>query len=122
MNTLTPMSRDSMKSLKRECEELFRLQQIDTIVRKIYIQATMVARETTSQTCTYKLPLLTSYYSSNPEFHRTNMADIISSLQAVFPECQIKNLQYTIGAKERIVYTPLSDRSESNECIVIDWS
>ena len=122
MNTLTPMSRDSMKSLKRECEELFRLQQIDTIVCRIYNQAWMVARETTSQTCTYKLPLLTSYYSSNPEFHRTNMADIISSLQAVFPECQIKNLQYTIGAKERIVYTPLSDRSESNECIVIDWS
>ena len=122
MNTLTPMSRDSMKSLKRECEEHFRLQQIDTIVCRIYNQAWMVARETTSQTCTYKLPLLTSYYSSNPEFHRTNMADIITSLQAVFPECQIKNLQYTIGAKERIVYTPLSERSESNECIVIDWS
>jgi hypothetical protein len=139
----TPMSRDTMRSLKATVEEEARLAQIQKIVAVIYLRATMQAQLTTNSLYTYPVPSVESGKRGiNPtngvsiiqyapcDFHTKNMSDILLRLREIFPGCVVK-FSLLVKGKDGKMYDvdtmheealPFIDMKDSNEFITIDWS
>jgi hypothetical protein len=122
---LKPISRDSMHLLKSEADEKIRIQRLNNIIENIYRGAVNTAR--TSSETSFK-----QCYSNN-KFYETNMFEIISTLQSLFPDCSVKNTCMIIGKDGKFYdmskmdemflnYIRGSRNTMKNEYIVIDWS
>ena len=123
--SLTPVSRDHLRSLKTKRDETIRIEQIDHYVRGIY-RAVVNKAETSTDT----------YYRTTQisEFERKNIQEILDTLKSLFPDCRVE-YQHTIGGNDGKLYD-INNLDESSrqillnpsyntkvhEQIVIEWS
>ena len=123
--SLTPVSREHLRSLKEKRDEEIRIEQIDKYVRHIYSSAINKAQ---SSTDTYY------QYTRIDESMRKNMQEILDTLKSLFPDCRVE-YQHTIGGNDGKLYD-INNLDESSrqillnpsyntkvhEQIVIEWS
>jgi chloramphenicol 3-O-phosphotransferase len=121
--SLTPVSREHLRSLKRQKDEEVRISQLNQYVRHIYSSAINKAQTSTE-----------AYYIHRQidEFMKKNMPEILDSLKTLFPDCLIE-YQNTIEGNDGKVYDMnkldenirkilLSCSHKINERIMIEWS
>ena len=115
--SLTPVSREHLRSLKQKIE-------IDKYVRYIYSSALRQAETTTD-----------TYYRTTQisDFEKKHMPEILDSLKTLFPDCRVE-YQHTIGGNDgkmydinmmdesmrQILLNP-SYKTKEHEQIVIEW-
>ena len=123
--SLTPVSREHLRSLKEKIDKEIHFQQIDKYVRHIYSSAVNKAQ---SSTDTYY------QYTRIDESMRKNMQEILDTLKSLFPDCRVE-YQHTIGGNDgklydinnldessrQILLNP-SYKTKVHEQIVIEWS
>ena len=132
--TLTPMTRDSMRTLRDQHMEDQRNLNIKNIVSEIYKSAVHVAKETTETMCLYRLPV-GSYSGYNgttlpSDFYKTSMTEIICRVQSLFPECSVEHTTMATtrdGKKHKVPkinedLKPFMIHDQISEYIVVDWS
>lgn len=123
--SLTPVSREHLRSLKKNKDEEMRLNQINNYVWNIYSAAVYKAETTTD-----------TYYCTTQidDFTRKNMVTILHNLKSLFPDCLVE-YQNTIGGNDgkmydinkldesmrHILLNP-SHNMKMHEQIVIEWS
>ena len=123
--SLTPISREHLRSLKTQKDEENRLEQLNQNVRNLY-NSVMSKAQTSTETF--------YHYAQISDFHRKNMPDILSSLKTLFPDCAIEYVNlfrgqdgkmYDINKMDekvlQIIFHP-SYQKQAKEHIVIDWS
>jgi hypothetical protein len=123
--SLTPVSRDHLRSLKKNRDEEIRLNQINNYVRNIY--SAVVNKAQTSTDTYYRTTQIS-------EFERKHMPEILDTLKTLFPDCLVE-YQHTIGGNDgkmydinkldesmrQILLNP-SYKTKVHEQIVIEWS
>ena len=127
----TPISRESMRRLKAKRLEEDHTQQLNHIIDQIYIEAINIANNTDDSKYIHMLPMLGK---NSYEFYKTNMAEIISRVKSLFPDCSVEHkMLTTVTARDGKKYE-ISKVGDSNisvikgrpaeigEYIVIDWS
>ena len=80
---LFPVSRQGMRNLKKETDEINRLFMIDQIVKEISHSAYAYAK--TCNKTKYKF----SFDMMSKEFYIINIADIIAGVKNNFPDCSV---------------------------------
>ena len=127
----TPVTRESMRGLKAKRLDEDRIHQINHIVDQIYGKAVHIATNTDDSRYLHMLPMLGR---DTYEFHKTNMAEIISRVKSLFPDCSVEHkILKTITAKNGKKYdiskiydshiSDIKERStEIGEYIVVDCS
>ena len=135
----TPMSRDSMRVLRAQTLEEQRKGQIHNIVSNIYRDALRTAKGTNDVRHLYCLPENSRRQRGMiedppPEFHRTNMSEILAGVQSLFPDCSVEHTTLTIATTrdgktydiskidENLKPFLTVDPKRSGEYIVVDWS
>ena len=135
------MSRAMMQGLKaqkeeelRIREEKVRLDRVKQIVDSIYNPAVQLAATSTHPTFKHQIP--TGRYSphntgnvSDP-FYLNNIGDILSGLQALFPDCLVTHTLMARGRDGKLYdlskmddsVLPFIDQTLEQSYIVIDWS
>ena len=122
--SLTPVSREDLRSLKTKRDEEIRLNQINNYVRSIY--SAVVNKATTSTDTYYRTTQIS-------DFERKHMPEILDSLKTLFPDCRVE-YQHTIGGNDgkmydinkmdesmrQILLNP-SYKTKVHEQIVIEW-
>ena len=123
--SLTPVSREHLRSLKEKIDKEIHFQQIDKYVRHIYSSAVNKAQ---SSTDTYY------QYTRIDESMRKNIPEILHNLKSLFPDCLVE-YQNTIEGNDgkmyninkldesmcQILLNP-SYKTKVQEQIVIEWS
>jgi len=119
---LTPMSRDSMLTIKAKNDEADRRSLVDKIVTAIYRCAISIAARANSTMLQYPLQRNASpqqlqlergrhaisihqqpqynfpdYVEAGTAFYTANMPDILSNLQELFPGCSVTHTNLTMG-------------------------
>lgn len=123
--SLTPVSREELRSLKTRRDEEIRINQINEYVRNIY-SATVSKAKTSTDT----------YYRTTQisVFERKHMPEILDRLRILFPDCVVEYI-HTIGGNDGTMYN-INSLDESmrqillnpshnvkmHEKIVIEWS
>jgi len=129
-----------MRGLKAKVEEDMRLQRVDQIARNIYSQAVAAAKAKADTSFKMEIPkthqMLTAsqtrvhpILASDP-FYIENMADILSGLQALFPDCTVSHTLVCKGTDGKFYdistlddkILPFVNRALDQSFIVIDWS
>lgn len=122
----TPMFRHEMRGLKAKKHEEKHLQNIKQTVIQIYETAIDVA-ESLGHT-SYNFCIDPVYANVDYSFYRNNMEEILSQLQALFPDCYVTHTMMTTGKDGKMYDISKMESAarqfltESKECIVIDWS
>ena len=122
--SLTPVSREQLRSLKTKRDEKMRIEQIDNYVNNIYRSVVNKAEISTD-----------TYYRTTQisDFERKHMPEILDSLKTLFPDCRVE-YQHTIGGNDgkmydinkmdesmrQILLNP-SYKTKVHEQIVIEW-
>ena len=129
-----PMSRAMMQGLKAQNDENTRLNRVKQIVDSIYNPAVQLAGRSTDTSFKHQIP--TGRYSphnmgnvSDP-FYLNNMGDILSGLQALFPDCSVTHSLMARGRDGKLYdlskmddsVLPFIDQTLEQSYIVIDWS
>lgn len=134
--SLEPVSRDVMRSLKAQKDEEARLKLINGIVAAIYANAINVAKTTTDTSYQYQLPRNYQIAPRTQEQEqeqscvvRENMAEILSSLQNLFPGCSVEYTKLSRGHDGKMYNISKMDEKyrmlvtqQSHDYIVVDWS
>ena len=109
--SLTPVSREHLRSLKRQRDEKMRIQQIDNYVNNIY--RSVVNKAETSTDTYYRTTQIS-------DFERKHMPEILSNLQSLFPDCRVE-YQHTIGGNDGKLYD-INNLDESSRQILLNPS
>jgi hypothetical protein len=135
-HTPTPISRDSMRALRAQTLEEQRKRQIHIIVSQIYGNTLGTAKDTNDSRHLYPLPeiqMRRGIENSPPDFHRTNMLEILAGVQSLFPDCSVEHTTmimatardgktYDISKMDENLKPFLIHPGKSMEYIVVDWS
>jgi len=100
--SLTPISRDSMRTLKAMKDEERRVSLVKNLVEEIYINAE--AKAATSTETVYQHRLYAEgmfYHNYNFNFYRTNMSEILRNVQNLFPGCAVSH-SILVEARKRV--------------------
>ena len=137
MSEITPISREELRRMKAEHDEKGRqdmekrrLRQVEVIIASVYSSVTYAAKNKTDTSYGYVVK------SGEKEFLLTkdNMNDVIKGLQAAFPDCSVKYVEYGRGLDGKLrdmrdTYAMCSEfaisqlnRMSLELHIVIDWS
>ena len=123
--SLTPITRDEMRSLKAKKDEESRLREINILVNNIYTRTILTAQQTSE--LSFKYPIQDST-------HEKNITDILSALQVLFPDCLVeyKNLCQGLDGKwydisliddmMKQFINMKNSRIQTQKNIIIDWS
>ena len=123
--SLTPITRDEMRSLKAKKDEESRLREINDTVNNIYNRTIQTAQYTSE--LSYKYPI------QNPA-HEKYVTDILSALQLLFPECLVEYKNQCRGLDGKWYDISLIDDTmkqfidmknshiQTQKNIIIDWS
>ncbi len=141
INMSIPMSRAAMQGLKAQKEEDDRLRQekhrldrVKQISDSIYASAVQLAATSSDTSFKHELPRgrysAHKYTTISDPFYLNNMADIISSLQALFPGCSVTHTLMAKGRDGKLYdlsklddkVLPFIDQTLEESYIVIDWS
>ena len=122
--SLTPVSREHLRSLKTKRDEKMRIEQINNYVNSIYRSVVNKAEISTD-----------TYYRTTQisDFERKHMPEILDTLKTLFPDCRVE-YQHTIGGNDgkmydinmmdesmrQILLNP-SYKTKVHEQIVIEW-
>ena len=123
--SLTPVSREHLRSLKTQRDEEIRIENINNYVRNIY--SSVINKAQTSTDTYYR-----TTHISNLE--RKHMPEILDRLKILFPDCVVEYI-HTIGGYDGTMYN-INSLDESlrqillnpshnvkmHEKIVIEWS
>lgn len=123
--SLTPVSREHLRSLKTRRDEEMRIENINNYVGGIY--SSVINKAQTSTDTYYRTTQI-----SNLE--RKHMPEILDTLKILFPDCRVE-YQHTIGGNDgkmydinsldesmrQILLNP-SYKTKMQEQIVIEWS
>ena len=140
--SLTPVSREAMRSLKSLKDEEARLKRIDSLVHHIYRSSVNLAETTTTTSFNYSVPQENitrqvvepiCMYGTTPTRYvstREIIPEIISGLQSLFPNCSVKYTTLTRGQDGKMYdislmdpqILPFIDKKHAQEYIVVDWS
>lgn len=123
--SLKPYSRDSLRLMKSQKDEETRVNNINNTILSIYNNALQVATTTTDTSFKYCI--------TGNTFIMTNMADILSGLQILFPDCSVQQKSLVrMHDGKYCEMPPIDDKllpfmnmkvgHTKQECIVIDWS
>ena len=103
---LTPIFRDSMRSLRAAKLEKQRNERLDKLVSVIYNQVVITAENTDDSKHLYMLDNADSEGMPD-DFNRINMALILNRVRSLFPESSVEYV---------------TDEKPTKEYIVVDWS
>jgi len=133
-----PISRETLRGLKAEEDEKYRLERISNCVKDLYRCAVGQAKSSTDTVYTYTLPPFpvdrrTGIAVPQPEFHRDNMVDILSELRGLFPDCSVKFTTLIMGEDRKKMYDISTmdekvlafidiNKQQKYESIIIDWT
>lgn len=147
--SLTPFSRENMRTLKSQKDEEGHQRKLEKVVKDIYIAAVRLAEQTTESTYRFilannftcggvSIPSITSNHQLSfqitKEYIVENMDEILSRLRILFPECSVEYKKVSMArgrdGKDYDISNldeklrPFIDttRAHTNEYIVIDWS
>lgn len=148
--SLTPFSRETMRTLKSQKDEEGHQRKLEEVVRNIYASAVSFA-ERNPQT-TYRFAIQNGYQQNvsipstipsnhlhillqiTKEFIVGNMDEILTRLRSLFPECSVEYKKVSMArgrdGKDYDISNldeklrPFIDttRAQTNEYIVIDWT
>ena len=131
---LTPISRDTMRSLNAKTTEDTRINRLNIIIKEIYTRAVKNAKISINTLYTYnlsyyQLPWLRSLVESI-EFYNDNMFEIITTLQSLFPNCSVKHTFMIRGKDGNLhdisnidhMFLKSIKNDLRQEYIIIDWS
>jgi hypothetical protein len=124
--SLKPYSRDSLRVMKSQKDEEERVKNVNNTILSIYNSALQVATTTTDTSYKYAI-------QRDHIFIMTNMADILSGLQRLFPDCSVEQKSLVrMHDGKYCEMPPIDDKllpfmnmkvgNTKQECIVIDWS
>jgi len=137
MSEITPISREELRKMKAEHDEKGRqemekrrLKQVEAIIAKVYSSVMYAAKN--KKDTSYGYPIK----SDEKEFLLTkdNMNDVIKGLQAAFPDCSVKYVEYGRGLDGKLrdmrdTYAMCSEfaisqlnRMSLELHIIVDWS
>ena len=140
--SLTPVSRDVLRGLKAQRDEVNRIKRVNERISIIY-QGAIKAAEMTTDTkfqhpyqthriCTGRVLEEGSIDTEMKrlELNNRDMVEILSGLQALFPDCTVEHTKLARGqdgkmydvSKLDIKALPFINRQQTQEFIVIDWS
>jgi len=125
-----PVSRESMRILRAQKEEERRIQQIEREVANIYRYAIHAAEHTTESRYLHPFNIHTHISS---DFYKTNMAEILSGVQSLFPDCSVEHTTlkmattrdgktYDISKIDAALMPFIMNVQPSADYIVVDWS
>jgi len=146
--SLTPFSRENMRTLKSQKDEEGHQRKLETIVKDIYTNTVRFAEVSDNTTCnrfllgnnysSVHVPSILTHsglnYQITKEFILGNMDEILTRLRILFTECSVeyKKVSMAMGrdGKEYDISNldeklrPFIDtsRAQTKEYIVIDWS
>ena len=150
--SLTPFSRENMRTLKSQKDHEGHQRKLEEVLRNIYASAVCFAERTTETT--YRFPIQNVYHQNvsipstipsnhtlnhisfqiTKEFIVGNMDEILSRLRILFPECPVEYKKVSMArgrdGKDYDISNldeklrPFIDttRAQTNEYIVFDWS
>ena len=139
MSDLTPISRERLQQMKaeqdekdRQEKEKRRVKEVQRIIADVYSSVTWAAKSKAETSYTYAI---VNYDEKEFLLDKGNMEDVINGLQAVFPDCPVKYVEYGRGIDGRLyemhddTYTMCSafaisqlNRMSLEARIIIDWS
>jgi hypothetical protein len=149
--SLTPFSRENMRTLKSQKDEEGHQRKLEEIVRNIYASAVSFAERTAETTYRFAIQngyqqnvsipstIPSNHYQSiqfqiTKEFIIGNMDEILTRLRSIFPDCSVEYKKVSMArgrdGKEYDISNldeklrPFIDvsRAQTNEYIVIDWT
>jgi hypothetical protein len=133
------MSREIMQTLKAKKDEELRIEKVNLRVTQIYSQAVRYAETTTAKNFSLdidphqslkRVHMMNDTSSSEYQFYKDNMDEILSGLQRLFPDCSVKlsnmctgndGKRYDISTMDEKML-PFINQKNAFECIVVDWS
>jgi len=138
MSEITPISREELRQMKAEHDEKrrqerenSRLREIERIIADVYSSVTWVAKSKAETSYTYAV---VNYDEKEFLLTKDNMNDVIKGLQAAFPDCSVKYVEYGRGLDGKLrdmrdTYAMCSEFaiSQLNRMglelhIIVDWS
>ena len=138
MSGLTPISREKLQQMKAEQDEkdrqemeMRRVKQVKHIIADVYSSVTRAAKSKAETSYTYAI---VNYDEKVFLLDKGNMDDVINGVQAAFPDCSVKYVEYGRGLDGKLhdmrdTYAMCSDfaisqlnRMSLEARIVIDWS
>lgn len=122
------MSRDQMRCLKIKKDHAKHLQNMKNHVTNIY-KAAIDAAESFGHT-SYSLCIDPACNANiDYEFYKNNMEEILAGLQALFPDSYVTHTMMCTGPDGKMYDVSKMENAshahpltQSQECIVIDWS
>lgn len=130
--SLTPISREEMRTMKAKADEEMRANFIEKIVLEIYHPARRQAKTTHETSYRYSLSN-TTYHNHGQHTSRAlkaNIPDILRRLRELFPGCTVTHTAVAKGQdgqlhdmssmEEKVL--AFVNRQTTEEYIVIDWS
>ena len=149
--SLTPFSRETMRTLKSQKDEEGHQRRLEEVVRNIYTSAVSFAERNTETT--YRFAIQSGHYNSvlipsivpsnhlqsipfhiNKDYIMGNMDEILTRLRILFPDCSVEYKKVSMArgrdGKDYDISNldeklrPFIDtaRAETKEYIVIDWT
>ena len=140
MQALTPMSREAMRGLKAKVEEENRLKRLRTIIDHIYRTVFSAAMTKIDTSFNFTVPFdmspqpktkgVAQQGRPSDPFYIENMADILSGLQLLFPDCTVSHSILSQGTDGKLYDISTMhektllfvNRALDQSFIVIDWS
>lgn len=143
--SLTPISRETLRTLKAEADNKIRLAQLAHVVKQIYTATELAARTTDKTSLLWPIyegmgaAHFTQYVRYDNDgryisaekqqliFYIANMNDIVYSLRTFFPDCSVdhKRMAKEIDGTLREISTLTEaerEMTQIQDVIVIDWS
>jgi len=96
---LSPISRETLQTLKAKKDEEVRVGRVKYVVAAIYGEVLGTAQTSTDPSYSFRFPDLNGK-PPEEEFHRKNMMEIIGILNDLFPNCSVRHL--VLGVNEYI--------------------
>jgi hypothetical protein len=123
--SLIPISRETMKNLRKKTEEENRIYHIKQTIQIIYNGATSSAKCGETTVYKYQIPRV-----QNNNFYSKNMTDILNGLQELFPDSSITHTIFALGTDGKMYdieklddsTLPLVNIASDQSTIVIDWT
>lgn len=143
-----PYTRDTMRGLRNEIDEKFRMANVNRIVNEIYAAALNAAKTTTESSYHHLIPKASIYPipGTGPlrtatltvrdprkdveAFYISNMYDILEGLKRLFPDCTVEYKMLTRGQDGKMYdiasldekVLPFLKRQSDQAYVVVDWT
>lgn len=131
---LIPISRDTLRSMKAEEDEMKRMAEVNRVLSIIYREVVESAKSKDDTSYNYTIPVRgvvkATHQMLYDEFFMKNMDEILVRLRSLFPECTVEQKTLSRGndgkmyeiSKMDSTLLPFVNHNYDQSFIVVNWS